>query len=72
MANPYVMVGSSIGKTARVLKVFFSQAGILVKQTVYATAKAKTVVIRELIKLTFKLFAKAVPSFPPVKTALKF
>ncbi len=72
MAKPYVMVGSSIGNTARVLNVFFNQLGMFVKVTVYAITKANTVVMTELIMLTLQLLKKAVQIFPPEKTALKF
>ena len=65
-------MGRSIGNTASVLRILFSQDGMFVKTSVYARINASNVVIMELIKLTFVLFQNACVSFPLEKTFEKF
>ena len=62
-AKPYVIVGISIGNTARILMIFFIRGGMFVKFSAYASRKARKVVISALKRDTFRLLKSATKTF---------
>ena len=59
IANPYVIVGRSIGNTVTDEIIFFSLSGILVLFTVYASIKATITVMTPLTADTKKLLPQS-------------